>query len=362
MKKGKIARLASILVVIALVVTMAGCGGSDNGGGGGDAGSDLKPITLNMSCQDSAESRIGQRLQQWSDEVKEKTDGGLTIKIHFSASLVSPPDTYDAVKSGVADIGWCMTNYAPDQFPITEVVTLPMVGNIDPVQHCSVFWDNYDNVPEIQKEFEPVQLIMAYGNPPNFLSTTKKPIDSLAAASGLSIRTPAGTINDALKSWGMNPINMPISETYDALQKANIDGCNNDWHGTEVFKMYELLNYYSDNMKTFGGVFCTIANKDSWNKLPKEWQDIVMSTGGREGSLAFAEAYREFGEASKQAILAQGGELVVIPDAEIEKFKAETGAIHDAWVQKVSKDGFDGQALLDSTKAAYEKYKEELGL
>jgi len=61
----------------------------------------------------------------WSKMVEEKTKGKLKITLYPAETLCKMADTYDAVVSGIADIGYGLTQMTPGRFPLSMVVTIP---------------------------------------------------------------------------------------------------------------------------------------------------------------------------------------------------------------------------------------------
>ena len=356
-----------VLVLVLLLVTalvLPGCGGSGGKGtdNGGAAGGDLPKIQLSLTLHDPVTSRIAQAMQAWADEVSEKTNGGLTIKLFGSGSLAPGPEALNFVMDGTADIGWLYTMFFPGQFSLTEVVALPMNGPTHPAQTAEVLWDLYESTPELQQEIDSkVHLLTMYGNPVNFISTTKKPINTLADIKGMKLRCPAGAMTEVMKLWGASPEVVAAGDAYDALQKGNIDGTSWEWQGIEAFKLYEQLRYYMEGMPIYEGVFILGMNKEKWESLPQEYKDVLTETTGRQGSIEFGNIFYEAAEESKKAIMEATKNVEIVnpsPEA-IAEFKAIADQYAQTWVQQNSKGGFDAQAYLNKSLELTEKYKEK---
>jgi TRAP-type C4-dicarboxylate transport system substrate-binding protein len=361
MKKRIPVLMLILLLMTALVIS--GCGkssGGDSTASGDAAGNGLPKVELSLTLHDPVTSRIAKAMQAWADEVSAKTDGGLTIKLFGSGTLAPGPEALNFVMDGTADIGWLYTMFYPGQFALTEVVALPMNGPTHPAQTAEVLWDLYESTPEMKEELDSkVHVLTMYGNPVNFISTTKKPINTLADIKGMKLRCPAGAMTEVMLLWGASPEVVAAGDTYDALQKGNIDGTSWEWQGIEAFKLYEQLKYYMEGMPIYEGVFVLGMNKDKWDSLPQEYKDVLNETTGRAGSVAFGNTFYEAAEESKEAIFSSNKNLEIVnptPDA-IAEFKAIADEYAKTWVQKTSKDGFDAQAYLDKSLELTEKYK-----
>lgn len=355
MKRNKTNRVLSIVIALLVVLSLTACG-SDSKKSESAGETSTERITLNLTMHDPVESRVGQEISRWADEVKEKTNGGLTIQVHGSGSLAGSTDAYDAVKNGQADIAWIFTMFNPEQFPLTEVITIPMLGITHPAQTAEVLWDLYEQTPELQDELSSVKVLEMYGNPLNFIATSKKPVKTLDDLKGMSIRCLAGGMTEVMKAWGANPILVGAGDAYDAVQKGNIEGTIWEWQGIEAFKLYEVLNYYTD-MPVYEGVFILAMNNEKWDSLPEEYKKVIDETTQREASVAFGEYFQNAALDSKKAVLSAGGEEIIPAPEEVAKFKAIADQYASTWVEKVSKDGFDGQAYLEKTLELAEKHK-----
>lgn len=61
----------------------------------------------------------------WFDRIQEAADGTIQIDMYDGGSLAAAPDVYDAVRKGIADLGWGVTGYTPGRFNAATVVELP---------------------------------------------------------------------------------------------------------------------------------------------------------------------------------------------------------------------------------------------
>ncbi len=64
-------------------------------------------------------------LQPWVKKIEEATKGKVKIDIFPAQTLAKGPDIWNAVKTGLADMGWCFHGYWPDMTPLSDVITLP---------------------------------------------------------------------------------------------------------------------------------------------------------------------------------------------------------------------------------------------
>lgn len=354
MKKFITAVLA-IVMVLALCTGLVGCGGGDNNASSGDSGSNDKVYELTLSMHDAKTTASAIYIQSWIDKVAEVTDNHVKITLYDGATLSAAADIGDNVKGGSVDIGWLYTSYYAGQFPLSDVINLPMQGFGDPVVSTKVLWDLHDKYPEVEEEWSDFKLLMLYGNPGMIFGTADKPIQSVADLQGMAIRCPSGAITDVLIAWGASPVTMAPPDLYEAIEKKNVNGYIFEPSGICNFSLETVTKYYTD-MVMYNGPFALIMNKDRWDSLPEEYKTAIEGISGKEASLGAAEAFAADVELKREKIVEAGGEFVeVTAEAEAE-FKVAADAYAETWIEQQSANGFDAASYLADAKAAAAEY------
>lgn len=328
----------ALICVLALAMLLSLCAGC--GSGKGD-----EVYELNLSMHDAVTTPNAVYMQSWADKVAEATDGHVKITIHGSATLSAATDIADNVKAGAVDIGWLYTSYYAGQFPLSDVINLPMQGFGDPIVSTNVLWSLYDEYEQVRDEWSDYKLLMLYGNPGMIFASSDTPITSVDDLKGRTVRCPSGAITDVIVEWGASPITMPPPDIYEALEKNNISAYIFEPSGITNFSLEEVTSYYTD-FQMYDGPFGLIMNKAKWDSIPKEYQDIIEGLSGREASIGAAQAFADAVEVAREDIVAAGGEFVTITPEEEAGFAVAADAYAAKWAQDMSKDGFDAAAYL----------------
>lgn len=336
----------AVVMVLSLCVGLAGCG---------DSSKDDTVYELTLSMHDPKTTASAKYLQEWIDKVDEATDGHVKITLYDNATLSAATDIGDNVKAGSVDIGWLYTSYYAGQFPLTDVINLPMQGFGDPVVSTEVLWALKDKYEEIDEEWSDFKLLMFYGNPGMILASAEKPLTSLADLKGLSIRCPSGAITDVLTAWGASPVTMSPPDLYEAVEKKNINGYIFEPSGICNFSLQEITKYYTD-YPLYDGPFGLIMNLDKWNSLPEEYQKAIEELSGKEASIGAAQAFANDVEVARQNIIDAGGEFVELSDDAAAELAVAADAYAQTWVENMSADGFDAAAYLADAKAFAEEF------
>ena len=355
--------LVLTILVFVMVFALCACGPKTDGGSspatGSSGGTSAAPAGTNyefsLSMHDPVTSSNGIFYQKWADDISAATDGHVKITLYGSATLASAADVGAMVESGGVDIGWVYTSFYKGQFPLTDVLTLPLSGFGDPVVGTKVLWDLYEKYPQLASEWDSFKLLNLYANPGMIFCSADKPIDSTDDLKGLVLRTPAGPITDYVKKLGASAIVMGPPDIYEAMQKKNISAYIFEPAGVTNFKLQDVTKYFTD-MPLYDGAFGLVMNLDKWNALPKEYQDAIMSVSGKDGSLKAAEDFKTSAEAAKKVISDAGCTWVTVSATDLAAFQSAADDISAAWSKTITIDKFDAKAFLDDAVALAGKY------
>ena len=281
-------------------------------------------------------------LQPWVKKVEEATKGRVKIEIFPSQTLVKGPDTFNAVKTGVADMGWCWHGYWPDLTPLSDVITLPGLPTRSAEQASEVLWRLYERFPAIQQEFKDVRVLQLWTGDPRFLITTKKQVKTMEDVKGLKLRVPGGPPTEQIKVMGAVPVLMPMPDAYQSLDKGVIDGMDMSWEGTLSYRLYEVVRYYTVAPLTTT-YFSMIINKQKWESFPKDIQEAITGVSGLEASKFWGRNFFDTARAEVLERIKKGNHTMVtysLPSEEADKWTKVSGEpLWKEWVKKMEGKG-----------------------
>ncbi len=223
------------------------------------------------------------------------------------------------------------------------------------VVSTNTLWDLYDKYPEVQAEWANYKLLNLYGNPGMLFASNEGPVETPEDLKGLTLRTPAGLITDLVTSLGASPVVMAPPDMYEALEKNNINGYVFEPAGITNFKLQEVTKYITD-MPLYDGAFGLVMNWDKWNALPPEYQAIIESFCGREGSIKAAEDFSAAATAAHQTIADAGCTWVSVTDEAKAAFQAAADAVSATWPSTITVEGFDAAAYMADAIAIATSY------
>lgn len=292
-------------------------------------------------------------VEPWLKKVEAATKGRVKIQAFHGQTLAKGKDMWNAVKTGITDIGWCFHGYWPGMTPLADVISLPALPFGSAEQGSAALWKLYEKFPQIQKEFNDVKVLLFYTSEPYSLITRDKPVKRLEDIKGMKIRMTGGPPTDMMKALGGVPMLIPMPDNYISLQKGVIDGMGAPWEAINVWRFYEVVNYYTE--VPFPSVYFSIAmNKNQWNRLPKDVQEAIMSVGGLEGSKFWGHNFFDAMKAQtleKLQAKGQGDNIFKLSSQERQRWVDVGGKpVWAKWVESMNAKGHkDAQAILDTT-------------
>jgi TRAP-type C4-dicarboxylate transport system substrate-binding protein len=292
-------------------------------------------------------------LQPWVKKVEEATKNRVKIDIFPSQTLVKGPDIWNAVKTGVADMGWCFHGYWADMTPLSDVITLPGLPFKTAEKGSEVLWKLHEKFPAIQGEYKDVHVLQLWASHPYFLITTKKQVKTMEDIKGLKIRVVGGPPTEQMKALGAVPVSIPMPENYQSLDKGVIDGMGAPWEAIHGFRLYEVVKYYT--IVPLSAVYFSMSvNKQKWESLPKDIQQAITSVSGLEAAKFWGRNFFDTAEEGvTERVKAGNYQMVkyVLPPEEVERWEKAAGEpLWKEWVKKMEGKGRpEAQNVLNET-------------
>jgi TRAP-type C4-dicarboxylate transport system substrate-binding protein len=292
-------------------------------------------------------------VQPWVKKVEEATKNRVKIDIFPAQTLAKGPDIWNAIKSGVADMGWCWHGYWPDMTPLSDILHLPGLSFKSAEQASEVLWRLYEKFPAIQREYKDFQVLLLYAGDPRFLITSKKQIKTLEDLKGMKMRTPGGPPTEQMKALGAVPVLIPMPDVYQSLDKGVVDGNVISWEAIYSFRLYEVVKYYTFAPLT-STYFSIPMNKQKWESLPKDIQEAIMSVSGLEAAKFWGRNFFDTVEAAVAENAKKGGYTMIkynLRPEEAERWVKLSGEpVWKEWVKKMESRGRpEAQQILNAT-------------
>lgn len=283
--------------------------------------------------------------REFAKRIGEATKGEVVVTVHEGGALgLKDEDHFTSVADGIVPMASVLMGAAIGTSPIYGLSTSPFLVKDFPEAKLL----NDIARPHYDKEAERFNQIILYTAPwPSSSIHAKRPIVTYEDIKGLRIRTYDKNGTDVLKKGGANAVVMSWGDVYPALATGTIDSVLTSSTSAVAGKFWEVL---SDTTRINFAIPLNMINinRDTFNSLTKEQQDIFVKVGQdmeeRQWKIA-ADAMD-----AEEAILKENGMKIhpTISDELAGKLKESGSYIIDAWLEK---SGAAGKEILTQFEA-----------
>ncbi len=292
----------------------------------------------------------------WAQEVEKRTEGRVKVTLFPSNALATVREAFDAAVSGVCDIAVSCPTYAPDRFPLSTAINLPMLGHTKAETNALALWELYETFPQLQKEYSEVKLLWLYANPSFQLHFTKKPAHNLEELRDRVISSGSAMGLKILQGLGARPESLPMVDVYLALQKGVTEGCLLPYAPLKPQKIAELLHYHTD-ADLLCVSFYVVMNLDKWNGLSSGDQKAISEVIGRYGAQLCGSVFDKYQARDVKWMADKGDKFYTLPSAERARWVKRVMPLHNEWVKKMEARGLPGGEVKGEAERLIGKYK-----
>lgn len=270
-------------------------------------------------------------LSQWIDQM---SNGRFKIKIFGSGELVPGLEAFDTTSAGTTEMGAGAAYYWQGKTPAAAFfAAVPFGMNAQQMQSWLIGGDQegYNLWKEVYAPFNLVPFL-AGNTGVQMGGWFNKEVSSVADLKGLKMRIP-GLAGKALEKAGGAAINVAPGELYTNLERGVIDAT--EWVGP--YHDYKLgLNkvakyYYTPGWHEPGTQLEFFANKEAYDKLPKDLQEMLLTASLRVQAWVLAEFDNQNG-AYLQKIIEGGTTVKQFPIPVLKALKKYTAEAIDELV------------------------------
>lgn len=298
-------------------------------------------------------------IKPWCDKIAAESGDKLKCQIYPSMQLGgTPPQLFDQVKDGLADVVWVLPGYTAGRFPLSEVFELPFMM-LSPEGTSKALWDFVQQNPNVAAEFKDVKLIALHVHGPGVFHMTKQPVKTMADLKGLKVRAPTRQTNKLLAALGATPVAMPVPAVSEALSKSVIDGALVPYEVVPSVKIQELAKFHSETdpkeHAIYTSTFVFAMNKAKYDSLSPDLKKVIDANSGQALSGSIGKTFAAADEIGLK--LTAKNAHNVIPASELQSWKKVGEQVTDAWVADVTAKGANGKQLLDNARSLISKYE-----
>lgn len=185
--------------------------------------------------------------QLFADEVQRRTNGRVRIQIFWSGSLGNQTEILDLVASGAVEFGSTAPSFFPRQFPLNSVInSLPLTMS-NGIQAMRAQQELIETNEAIRNELRRNRVwpVLLHGLE-SYRLQCRTPVTTLEDLRGKRVRTFGEWPPALFRQLGATPVNIPLTEIYEGLQKGTLDCGYNPYENAGFLRLAEVAPHWSD--------------------------------------------------------------------------------------------------------------------
>jgi TRAP-type C4-dicarboxylate transport system substrate-binding protein len=219
-------------------------------------------------------------LELLQQDAEKRYPGQLKLQDRGGSETIANTDQVEANRRGLVDMTYTAASYYTSIMPEMDAMSL---SKLMPWEERANGLNDY--LEKLHNAKANAHYLGRFDTASLFHLFLSKPIKSVSDLKGMRIRV-SPTHIPFIKSVGAEPIGMPPSDIYTAMERGVVDGyvqppyVIRDFGLVEVSKYMVVPGFYKP-------VSLVLMNLDSWNKLPKHLQDLLTEDMEKAQRLAF---------------------------------------------------------------------------
>ncbi|NLQ18345.1 TRAP transporter substrate-binding protein [Marinomonas sp. M1K-6] len=299
-----------------------------------------------------------QFLTPWAEKVEADSNGRIKIDVYPAMQLGGkPPQLFDQVRKGIVDLSWTIAGYTPGRFPKMTSFELPFIPGT--AKATSMALQEYGET-EMQDELKDVHVIALHTHASGSFHSRDKAIKTLEDIKGMKVRAPNKVMSEGFNEIGTNTIFMPVTDMASAISKGVFDVAVLPFEIVYPMKIYELVKYHTEFKGTglYTNTFVFSMNKKVYNDMPADLQKIIDQNSGVPFAGHIGDLFDNYEVSSRKYAVDNGNTFDYIEGDEHQRWEDAMAPVSEKWVEDMTDDGYEGQRLLDKTKALIKKYED----
>lgn len=289
--------------------------------------------------------------------IESKTQHKVNIQELHAGQVAKLTEVLEATRDGLLDIGFISLIFEPSNSFHNNFTLMVPFSSPDPRLVTKASQEVYKKFPELtdyfEKKFNQKYLGMAclsnYGMGSkfewkNFSDLKGKKI----AGAGINLEWLAQG------SGGATPVTSNLNEAYQAMQTGVYEGYLSTSRWWSTFKLDEIAKFYTKT--DFGAQLFNVVtiNMNTWKKLPKEVQDIIVQLGSEWAGVT-AEVCAQFDKEGLEVLKSKGINVKDIsPEAKVQ-WATALKDVPNKMAQDLNSKGFKGTAIIKAYISELEK-------
>lgn len=348
--------LAAFMLLLVVILTVSSGACSKKTETATTTTTPVKPITLVFTSHNSGTGfwRLNV-IDPFFRELEKRTNGRVIIEEHWNGELVNLMDAYDALLKGSVDLAEYFPSMLAGRFPMDDIMPFTPFDTVV-YRPGRVVYELGQQFPQSLEPYKDAKLLWREPGYSVGFVTTKKAVRDLAGSKGMKMAPVGEWSANIIEALGWVPTSVPPEESTSALQTGVNDGTGISMYLLWEFGWGPLVKYmtvpiHCDEML----VNCSM-NIDTWNKLPKDIQDIINDMLEPNVDVQDTAVVKNYFDSIPKAKSEFGIELITLSQSEQDKMNAAIQPVQDAFIKTLEDKGLPGKEYMAKFLELNRKY------
>ena len=258
-------------------------------------------------------SNVLRYIENVQKEANQKYPGELQIVFKGGPDVIHTNEQIEAMRTGLVQLVLSAPSYYVSIMPELDCLSLT---ELKPWEEKAA--GLFDYLEELHNKKANAHYLGRPGTGVLFQLFLGKPIKTVADLNGMKIRVSPTNV-PFMKAVGANPVQMPPSDVYTAMERGVVDGYILPAHTIRDFGLDKVSKYL-----VFPGAYepchSLLMNLDAWKKLPKHLQELLSRQADEMTRYSFDIIEKRIQE-EYDLFKKQGMVFIELPPAEAAKYK-----------------------------------------
>lgn len=278
-------------------------------------------------------------IQEFAADVKEATDGKLTITVHSNGSLFKHPEIKNAVRGGQVPIGEFLLSNIANEHALYGVDSVPFLAT-DYDASYKLWRASRDKIAELLDR-EGLMPLYAVAWPPQGIYSIKE-LNSVDDLRGMRFRAYNPATSRIAELTGAVPTQIEVPDLAQAFATGRVEAMITSASTGAGAKAWDFVDYYYD-VQAWLPKNIVVVNKRAFQRLDEDTQKGLLAAAERAEQRGWDMSKVEMEE--KNAMLRENGMNVQPPSDELRQGLAKIGEqMTEEWVERA---GPEGKAVLE---------------
>lgn len=291
-------------------------------------------------------------LVPWAESFAKLTNGDLVVNFYPSEAIVESRDAFNALKTGMLDMGYWAPTRQPKSFPYSMLCQLPLLVH-GPTHSLNTYWKMYEEIPEFKRDLDSAgPLLSLWGPAPTALFSVKAPIRTPADIHGKRILTILPNDTELIKAIGGVPVYVAPGDVYVGLQRGMGEAYYCALPYASGQRIMEVTKYVTI-LPLSGGLMPISINQMIYDMLPEKYRTLIMEQSGRALAEAVCQSLEDDIGKSIERFSQAGAEIIYLSEAEMAPFRQKIETLIDSyWIPLFKEYGVkDPERLIEQSYA-----------